>query len=824
MIEDILRFYKTISRHQIELDTVFKEIVQDYSIFHISESSFPNDDEKQKITDKIKESQVVIIDQNQELNKKMQNKCFIIGFEKTLIIFEYSSKSESFLREFFSIHSQILTCDLSDQNNKMQIFRDEINEFKRFVYNRIYSQQAWKITSSCILGYLIKKSYLKLNQNRIEKFNSERDDQKEPEIFEKEEFVELRTVGNGSFALCKLVYHIKRQELFVVKKPNTNDVENDKLLKREIENYKKIKHPFLPKFYGTVKDKNYLVIEFINGSTLKKMSPDYLNFNEKITVIFELIFAMKYMHDNKFIYRDLKPNNVMIDENKTAVLIDFDRLISNENNEEIQEQTLDINADFLAPEVNVNRKFTYKSDIYSLGKIIKYIIGQKEDVASGSLFKSIIEKCTKENPEERPSISDLIDPKLFLEESQFSMSLTHILFDNLSLAANQNDPHAQFYLDISKSIHYLTLAADQNDPPAQFDLGVIYYEGRFVTRDINKSIHYLTLAANQYHPDAQFSLGLIYYSGRYVTRDINKSIQYLSLAANQNDPPAQSYLGLIYYSGRYVTRDINKSIQYLSLAANQNDPQAQFSLGLIYYEYQNIKQAQYYLIKASINQFRPAHFSHGFLLHSRKGATKDIHDAIRYYKEASSFNNQYAKNNLGIIYKNGFGDEVKARTGSAIEYFEEAIRQKRDYLSMYNLAHIYIYSDFIEHDIDKSINLLIRSSNKFHHSLILLSIILMKKYGNISNTIHEIKKLTDDIVIQSKVYITIMNINSGNGEILNYLYEFYRSRDFLYDIFYNPILSSNLQNKIYHENVERPYAKNISDLFYQGFGCDLIIE
>ncbi|KAK8834442.1 hypothetical protein M9Y10_031474 [Tritrichomonas musculus] len=399
MIEDILRFYKTISRPQIEVNTVFKEIVQDYSIFHISESSFPNDDEKQRITDKIKESQVVIIDQNQELNKKMQNKYFIIGFEKTLILFEYSSKSEYFLRELFSIHSQILTCDLSDQNNKMQIFKKEINDFKKkFVYNRIYSQQAWKITNSCILGYLIKKSYLKLNQNRIEKFNSDRDDQKEPEIFEKEEFVELRTVGNGSFALCKLAYHIKRQELFVVKKPNTIYAENDKLLKREIENYKKIKHPFLPRFYGTVKDKDYLVIEFINGSTLKEISQDYLNFNEKITVIYELILVMKYLHDNKFIYRDLKPNNVMIDENKTAVLIDFDRLISNESNEEKQEQTLDINADFLAPEVNEDRKYTYKSDIYSLGKIIKYIIGQKEDVASGSLFKSIIEKCTKENP------------------------------------------------------------------------------------------------------------------------------------------------------------------------------------------------------------------------------------------------------------------------------------------------------------------------------------------------------------------------------------------------------------------------------------------
>ncbi|KAK8840423.1 hypothetical protein M9Y10_030627 [Tritrichomonas musculus] len=380
MIEDILSFYKSISHPQIKIDTVFKEIVQDYSIFQISESSFPNDDEKEKIANKIKESQVVIIDQNKELNTKMQNKCFIIGFEKTLIIFEYSSKSESFLRKLFSIHSQILTCDLSDQNDKMQIFKNEIFEFKRkFGYNTIYSHQAWNITHPCILGYLIKKSYLKLNKNRFEKFKSDIDRQKEPENFKEEEYVELRNVGNGSFAQCTLAYHIKYQKLFIVKKPLKIDVENDKLLKREKENYKKIKHPLFPKFYGTVKGKDFLVIEFINGSTLNRMKPEYLNSNEKITVIYELILIMLYLHDNSFIYRDLKPSNIMIDENKTAVLIDFDRLISNQNNEEIQEQTLDINFEFLAPEVNINKKFTYKSDIYSLGRIIvEYIIGQKE--------------------------------------------------------------------------------------------------------------------------------------------------------------------------------------------------------------------------------------------------------------------------------------------------------------------------------------------------------------------------------------------------------------------------------------------------------------
>ena len=57
-------------------------------------------------------------------------------------------------------------------------------------------------------------------------------------------------------------------------------------------------------------------------------------------------------------------------------------------------------------------------------------------------------------------------------------------------------------------------------------------------------------------------------------------------------------------------------------------------------------------------------------------------EAIHYYKEASSFNHNYSKNNLGIIYKNGFGDEIKKNIGYAIGYFDEAISQKNDYLHL----------------------------------------------------------------------------------------------------------------------------------------------
>ena len=230
------------------------------------------------------------------------------------------------------------------------------------------------------------------------------------------------------------------------------------------------------------------------------------------------------------------------------------------------------------------------------------------------------------------------------------------------------------------------------------------------------------------------------------------------------------------------------------------------------------------MIRSSYNNCRPAHFAHGFLLHSRNITVNDIKDAIHYYKEASSFNDQYAKNNLGVIYKNGFGDEIEARAGNAIPFFEEAIRQKNDYLSMYNLAHIYIYNESIEHDINKSINLLIKSSNKFIHSLILLCIILKKKYGDISDIMREIKKLTDDNDLISNVREMILTDNSFYGENLNDSYESYRSKDFLYNVLYKPILTSDLQHIKYDEDRKYPNAKDISDLFYEGLGSDIIIE
>ncbi|KAK8846996.1 hypothetical protein M9Y10_019570 [Tritrichomonas musculus] len=699
----------------------------------------------------------------------------------------------------------------------------------------------WSSVVNCLSGFLIKKGYQN-SRNRHEKYLNEKfvEYEEKNSNFVNKSYIELRNIGRGSGGIVDLIYHIPKEEIFALKIPF---YESQHLIERERSNYLNIRHPFIVQYIGYIKfanDLKYLLLEYVEGETLDKYDLSHLNDQEKYTIILELLLSIHYLHSHNYIYRDLRLNKIMINQNKDAILINFDHVLKVYNEKDDEEQTINFASPSVAPEENK----TYKSDIYSLGYIIHFIlygippiINYKLSVQGNFKFKS----CFETDPTKRPNINEMTSifytnlySKIKFGDKKFSylislssnqnipeaqFDLGNIFYEGLdarqdinkaihyfSLAANQNIPQAQYILgfiyyegkfvarDINKAIHYYSLAANQNIPKSQFYLGVIYSNGKYVTRDINKAIHYYSLVSNQNNPQAQFNLSAIYYEGKYVTRDINKAIYYFTLAANFNYPNAQYILGSFYLHGEYVTRDINKAIRYYSLAANQNLSQAQFILGVIYYVgdkiKQDIKKGRYYIMLSSMNDHRQANFAHGFLLHEGKCVEKDIAGAIHYYKEASSFNNQYSKNNLGIIYKHGYR-EIKGNVGNAIVYFEEAIRQKNDYLSMYNLARIYMYDSTIKQDLNKSIDLLIRSMNKFKHSSILLSLALLLKFDfNIETIQHELKQRTDITRSSMEILFRIITLSKS---VFDVQYESYRYKDYLYNVVLEPIESSELE-------------------------------
>ena len=158
------------------------------------------------------------------------------------------------------------------------------------------------------------------------------------------------------------------------------------------------------------------------------------------------------------------------------------------------------------------------------------------------------------------------------------------------------------------------------------------------------------------------------------------------------------------------------------------------------------------------------------------------------------------------------------RIQHAIELFEEAIKLKKDELSIYNLAHIYLYGENRNENVDHSISLLKMSSDKYSPSRFILLIALVKKYKSVSiddlkNEFKENEKLTE-------LYQQIKNCKLDNHSIFDIYYNANAKVDYLYNILKQYIPSnvfSSQEKKDQNINQNDNKLKKINDLFYEGF-------
>lgn len=166
-------------------------------------------------------------------------------------------------------------------------------------------------------------------------------------------------------------------------------------IEREIKLMNTISHPFIADVYACVEYEGNvcLVCEYVNGITLL----EYANANgpldemESQKIFHQLILTLEYLHsEKKIVHRDLKCENVLLDQNKNIRLVDFEfaRELLQDGENNLCRTTCGSPA-YIAPEIIQNNKYDYQVDIWSLGVLLYAITAGKLPFDDDNVIKMI---------------------------------------------------------------------------------------------------------------------------------------------------------------------------------------------------------------------------------------------------------------------------------------------------------------------------------------------------------------------------------------------------------------------------------------------------
>eukprot|EP00735_Rhodelphis_limneticus_P001946 TRINITY_DN1267_c0_g1::TRINITY_DN1267_c0_g1_i1::g.26800::m.26800 TRINITY_DN1267_c0_g1::TRINITY_DN1267_c0_g1_i1::g.26800 ORF type:complete len:782 (-),score=302.12,sp/P00516/KGP1_BOVIN/37.69/8e-131,sp/P00516/KGP1_BOVIN/32.73/3e-38,sp/P00516/KGP1_BOVIN/31.86/2e-10,Pkinase/PF00069.20/3.8e+03,Pkinase/PF00069.20/2.1e-68,cNMP_binding/PF00027.24/2e-18,cNMP_binding/PF00027.24/3.5e-20,cNMP_binding/PF00027.24/1.2e-18,Pkinase_Tyr/PF07714.12/7.3e+02,Pkinase_Tyr/PF07714.12/1.2e-31,Kinase-like/PF14531.1/5.7e+ len=193
-----------------------------------------------------------------------------------------------------------------------------------------------------------------------------------------QELNRIAILGKGTFGTVWLVHHKPSKESYAMKVMQKMRVINYKQVehvKKEKELLNETHHPFLLNLVCTFQDpKNlYLVCELVQGGELFSRLQHVGKFDERTAKFYAgcVISAFEYLHSRDIIYRDLKPENMLIDKDGYAKIVDFGFAKKVPN----RTFTLCGTPDYLAPEIIASKGHNKAVDWWAVGVLIYEMLG-----------------------------------------------------------------------------------------------------------------------------------------------------------------------------------------------------------------------------------------------------------------------------------------------------------------------------------------------------------------------------------------------------------------------------------------------------------------
>ncbi|PKE63808.1 Stk1 family PASTA domain-containing Ser/Thr kinase [Macrococcoides caseolyticum] len=307
----------------------------------------------------------------------------------------------------------------------------------------------------------------------------------------------LKYIGGGGMSSVYLAQDIILDQKVAVKIINIPHVDVERAVQRfqrEVQNATTLSHPNIVKVLDVDEDERhyYLVMEYIEGPTLHEYIQQHGPLSPEEAVFFtkQILRGIEHAHSYRIVHRDIKPQNILMTDNKELKISDFG--IARALSETAMTQTNHImgSVHYLSPEQAKGIRTDESSDIYSIGIVLfEMLTGHppfEGESAVGIAIKHIqemIPSVREENSAIPQSLENVVN-KATMKDKLRRYRTTQEMYEDLTTALDASRTTEDKVAEIDDKTKMIPIVKDSSKNASAKESSIS--KEQFVEKPVNK--------------------------------------------------------------------------------------------------------------------------------------------------------------------------------------------------------------------------------------------------------------------------------------------------------------------------------------------------